>query len=169
VDIQIYSLLGERNVCINPLTKVYMVPSLRGLLLGERFERNLDLLAASVIFVGTFLAYALGLFTVDGGVVFLPVDATSVGLIVAAGIGYRRGSLLVAWGTLFAAYLAFHAEWAFLGLSSHSLTGKLAFLFDPVSLVIFTVASVFFGTTAFAVGYLVEIGVERIRDTRTES
>jgi hypothetical protein len=146
-----------------------MVPPLAGLLLGERFERNLDLLAASVIFIGTFLSYALGLFTGDGGVVFLPVDATSVGLIVAAGIGYRRGSLLVAWGALFAAYLAFHAEWAFLGLSSHSLVGKLTFLFDPVILVIFTMASVFFGTTAFAVGYLVEMGIERIRGASTDS
>ncbi|MDX5990263.1 MULTISPECIES: hypothetical protein [Haloferax] len=43
-----------------------MVPPLRTVLLGERFERNPDLLTAVVLFGGTFAAYAIGLFTVAG-------------------------------------------------------------------------------------------------------
>jgi hypothetical protein len=82
-----------------------MVPALRDVLLGEPAERHIELLAAVAVFVGTFVAYAGDVFTVDGGVILLPQDATYVGTLVAAGIGYRRGSLLGAWVSLFAAYL----------------------------------------------------------------
>lgn len=140
-----------------------MTPSPRDLLLGDRFQRNLDLLAAAVLLVGSFVAYATGLFSVDGGVVFLPADATVLGVVAAGLIGYGRGGLLPAWVSLFAAYLGFHAEWAFLGLSSHSLPGKLAFLFDPVSLGVFAAASILLGSAAFGAGYLLRLGVERAR------
>ena len=140
-----------------------MDQSPRDLLLGERFQRNLDLLGAAVLLVGTFVAYATGLFAASGGVIVIPGDATSVGLIVAGAIGYGRGGLLPAWLSLFAAYLGFHADWAFLGLSSHALSGKLAFLFDPVTLGVYAVASVLLGSAAFAVGYLLSLGVGRIQ------
>ena len=117
------------------------------------------------VFVGTFVAYAVGAFTVDGGVLLLPQDATYVGTLVAAGIGYRRGSLLGAWATLFAAYLGFDAEWAFLGLSSHSLVGKIEFLFSPEGLAISATASILLGTVAYVVSYLVGLGLERARGT----
>lgn len=139
------------------------------ILFADRFERRLDVLIAAVIAVGTFVMYATGGFTVDGGVVFLPSDATLVGGIAAAGIGYRHGSLIGAWVTLFGAYVAFFVEWAFLGLSSHTLAGKLAFLFDPVSLGLSTVAAVMLGTTAFMVGYLGSSGLNRLFERRAGS
>jgi hypothetical protein len=128
-------------------------------------ERNFELLAAVAVFVGTFVAYAVGAFTVDGGVILLPQDATYVGTLVAAGIGYRRGSLLGAWVSLFAAYLGFDAEWAFLGLPSHSLAGKLEFLLGPEGIAISAAASILFGSIAYAVSYLVGLGLERARCT----
>jgi len=140
-----------------------MDPSRRDLVLGDRFERNLDLLSAVVLFLGTFVAYATGLFAVEGGVIVLPSDATVVGLFVAADVGYRRGALLGAWVSPFAAYLGFNADWAFLGLSSHSLVGKLAFFVDPVSLGVFAVASLVGGTGAFAVGAILRGGRELVR------
>lgn len=146
-----------------------MVPALHDVLFGERFQRNLGLLAAALLFVATFVAYATGVFAVEGGVVLLPADATVVGVLIAAGVGYRDGGLLAAWATLFAAYFAFAAEWAFLGLSSHDVLGKLAFLFDPVSLAIYVAASLVFGTAAFAVGILARAGVERVREAGTNS
>ena len=146
-----------------------MDQSPRDLLLGERFQRNLDLLGAAVLLVGTFVAYATGLFAASGGVIVIPGDATSVGLIVAGAIGYGRGGLLPAWLSLFAAYLGFHADWAFLGLSSHALSGKLAFLFDPVTLGVYAVASVLLGSAAFAVGYLLSLGVGRIQGSAADA
>ena len=146
-----------------------MDQSPRDLLLGERFQRNLDLLGAAVLLVGTFVAYATGLFAAGGGAIVIPGDATSVGLIVAGAIGYGRGGLLPAWLSLFAAYLGFHADWAFLGLSSHALSGKLAFLFDPVTLGVYAVASVLLGSAAFAVGYLLSLGVGRIQGSAADA
>lgn len=143
-----------------------MVSALQDILLGDRYERNLDLLAAAVVFVGTFFAYATGTFAVDGGLVFLPVDATVVGLVVAAGIGYRQSALLGAWVTLFVAYFAFYAEWAFLSLPGRPLTDRLAFLFEPTSLGLAAVASVVLGTIAFAVGHFFRTAIEYVRESQ---
>lgn len=146
-----------------------MRDALHTILFADRFERRLDVLIAAVIAIGTFGMYATGGFTVNGGVITLPSDATLVGAVAAAGIGYRRGSLIGAWATLFGAYVAFFAEWAFLGLSSHTLVGKLAFLFDPVSLGLSTLAAVMVGTISFAVGSVAVRGVNIISERRAKS
>lgn len=143
-----------------------MVPGLRAILVGrdyDRFQRNLDLLFATGLLLATFAAYAFGLFQVTGGVIVLPEDATLVGFVAAARIGIRRGGLLVAWALPFAAYLGFRADWALLGLSSHSFGEKLAFLFAPVGLAVLAVAAIAIGTFGFAIGYLFQwcIGVLR--------
>lgn len=140
-----------------------MSPAQRALLLGDRSQRNLDILGAVVLFIGTFVAYAIDLFSVAGGIVVLPFDATLVGVAAAGLIGYGRGALLPAWLSTLAPYLGFHAEWGLLSLSSHSLRGKLAFLFDPVSLGVFALASVLVGSVAFGAGYLLRVGVDRLR------
>lgn len=133
-----------------------MVPALQTVLFGHhdsRFQRALGVLFATGILISTFVAYALGFFEVTGGVLVLPEDATLVGFIAAIGIGSRRGGLAFAWLALFAAYVGFRADWALLGLSSHSLAGKLAFLFDPVGPAIFAVATIVIGTMGFSLGY----------------
>ncbi|MCD2200874.1 hypothetical protein LPA44_13360 [Halobacterium sp. KA-4] len=145
-----------------------MREALHTILFANRFERRLDVLIAAVVAIGTFVMYATGSFSADGGVVFLPLDATLVGAVAAAGIGYRHGSLLGAWVTLFGAYAAFFAEWAFLGLSSHTLAGKLAFLFDPVSIGLSALAAIVFGTAAFAVGYVGVRGVNWLAKKRAK-
>jgi hypothetical protein len=94
------------------------------------------LLSAVVLVVATCIAYAVDLFTVSGGVLIVPGDATVVGLVVAVGIGYRSSGSIFAWILLFATGLGYHADWAFFGLSGRGLSGKLAFFFDPVSLVV---------------------------------
>ena len=143
-----------------------MVPGLRTVLVGRprsRFQWTFDVLIAFFVLIGTFGAYALDVFQVSGGVIVLPGAATLVGFVVAVGVGARRRGLLVAWISLFAAYIGFQAEWAFLGLSSHSLGGKLAFLFDPVGLAVLGVASLIIGTVGFAIGYLGRLGIEQFR------
>jgi hypothetical protein len=142
-----------------------MVPALRTVLLDRtrsRVQWTLDGLVVLTVLIGTFGAYALDVFQVSGGVIVLPGTATLVGFVVAVGVGARRNGLLVAWVCLFAAYIGFQAEWAFMGLSSHSLSGKLAFLFDPVGLAVLGVASLIIGTVGFAVGYLGRLGVKRL-------
>ena len=143
-----------------------MVPALRTVLVGRdyaRFQRNLDLLFAAGLLLATFAAYALGLFQVTGGVIVLPEDATLVGFVAAAGIGLRRNGLLVAWALPFAAYLGFRADWALLGLSSHSFTGKIAFFFDPVGLAVLAVAAIVIGTLGFVVGCLFQWCLEALQ------
>lgn len=147
-----------------------MVPALRAILVGrdyDRFRRNLDLLFTTILLLATFAAYALGLFQVTGGVIVLPEDATLVGFVAATGIGLRRGGLLVAWLLPFAAYLGFRADWALLGLSSHSFAGRLAFFFDPVGVAVLAVAAIVIGTLGFAVGYLFQWCIGALRQDST--
>lgn len=142
-----------------------MVPPLRAVLVGRprnRIQWGLDALLVLSLLVGTFAAYALGLVEVSGGVIILPGAATLIGFIVAVCLGIGRRGLLVACVSVFAAYIGFQAEWAFLGLSSHSLTGKLAFLFDPVGLAVFGVAALIIGTVGFGVGSLGRASFERL-------
>ncbi|MWG33533.1 hypothetical protein [Halomarina oriensis] len=76
-----------------------MVPTARTLALGRsvsRRERFVD--AAVVVLAGlvSFGADAVDVFTVTGGVVVLPEDATLLGIVVAAVVGvagYSTGSL----------------------------------------------------------------------------
>lgn len=146
-----------------------MVPSTRDVLLGDPLQRNLGFLAAVVLCIGTFVAYATDVFTVSGGVLVIPGHATIVGALAAGLIGYDRGALLPAWLSLFGAYLGFGAEWAFRGLSpSHTLAGRLAFLFDPVGLAVYAVASVLFGSAAVGAGYLLSLGADRVRGARAD-
>jgi hypothetical protein len=131
--------------------------SFRKLLLGPgytHFRRNLTLLSAVGLAVATCIAYAVDLFTVSGGILIIPGDATVVGLVVAAGVGYRSSGLIFAWIPFFATYLGFQADWAFFGLSGRSLSGELAFFFDPVGLAVFASAAVFLGTVAYGAGSL---------------
>lgn len=143
-----------------------MVLPLRTIVFGHeysRFERNLGVLFATGISVATFVAYALGLFEVTGGVVVLPQDATLVGFVAAVGLGSRRGGLCFAWLAHFGAYLGFRADWAFVGLSSHSLAGKVAFLLDPVGLLVHAVATLVIGTAGFGLGYGYRWTIERFK------
>ncbi|WP_251342899.1 hypothetical protein [Haloplanus halophilus] len=137
---------------------------LRRLLLGEQVDRTLEVVGAAAVFLGTFAAYATGVFAVAGGVVLLPGDATALGIVVAAGVGYRNGGLVAAWVAPFAAYLGFDAEWALLGLSSHGLPGRLSFLFDPTGLAVAAAGALVFGTAGFAVGSLVRASVDYVRE-----
>lgn len=130
-----------------------MALPVRRWLVGERrsrLRRHLSL--ALVPFVATFVGYATGVFGVPGGVVFLPIHAASIGMTAGAWIGYRTGGLAIAWIAVFASYLGFHAEWAFLGLAGRPLVDKLAFLFSPDGLALFGISSVVLGTIAFAGG-----------------
>lgn len=143
-----------------------MIPSLRTLLVGPEsssFQRRLDALSAITLGVLTFGAYALGVFRIAGRVIMFPGDATLVGLVAAALVGYRYGGLVFAWLTAYAPLLGFYADWAFFGLSGRSLSGKLVFLLRPEMLIVNAMFAVVFGTLGFAAGVLVRRAVAVVR------
>lgn len=132
-----------------------MVPPPRTLLVGpteHRFRRRLDLLFVVGVFALTFLAYAVGLFDVAGGVVFLAADAAVVGLVGAASFGYRRSGLAFGWLAAYAPLLGYSADHYFLGLSGRPLTERLAAFLSPDGLVFLGVEALVIGTVAWTVG-----------------
>lgn len=140
--------------------------SLRTLLLGRQyspFRRNLWFLFGLGILVGTLAAYATGVFAPAGGVIILPGEATLLGFVAAALIGFERGGFLFAWLAYYAAYLGFRADWAFLSLSSHDLAGQLAFMFDVGDLVLYAVLGLFVSAVGFGLGSLARGVLGRLR------
>lgn len=147
-----------------------MTPSARSLVLGRsvsRRDRFVD--AALVVLAGlvSFVAYALDVFTVSGGVVVVPGDATLLGIVVAALVGYRGTGLLLGWLAAFAPLFAFGAEWGLLGLSGHDLAGKLAFVFDPTSLVVYGVTAAIVGGVGYSTGSLFRLDLAALRGELT--
>jgi hypothetical protein len=71
--------------------------------------------------------------------------------------------LIFAWTFFFATYLGFRANWALFELSGRSLSGKLAYFFDPVGLAVFGILAAFLGLLAYGTGSLVHRGLSRLR------
>jgi hypothetical protein len=137
------------------------VPSaLRRRLLGsDAAQRRVLLGVAAALFAGTFTAYAVGLFAVAGGVVFIPRDAARVAVLAAVWVGYRRGGLALAWLVAFAPFLGFRADWAFLGLSGRSLVEQAAYAVDPEGVAVNALFALVLGTLGFGAGWLLRWGV----------
>ena len=145
-----------------------MVPphlSARTLLLGrDRFQRRLDVLLAVALGVLTAVAYAADVFELGGGVVLVPFHAAVVGLVAAAGVGYRRGGLVPAWLVAFTPHVGLNVIWAFLWLSpGRPLGDRLAFVFDPAGLTVAAVTAVVVAAFGYAWGRLFALGAERLR------
>lgn len=141
-----------------------MVPTLRSALLGSNqtgVRRHLGF--GLVVFIVTFVAYALGVFYVSGGVVFIPYYAAIVGMIAAVGLGYRRDSLVFGWTLAYMSLLGFHADHAFLGIAHRSLLYRLLYFVRPDSLVFLAVGGIVLGTLGCVVGTLLRWGIECVR------
>jgi len=133
----------------------------RDLLLGRATPRRryVALALPAVLFVLTFTAYALDVFQVSGGVVFLAAHAALVGMLGAAWVGYRRAGLVVAWVTTYGALLGQSADHYFLGQSpSHSFADRMAAFLQPDGLVFLGVEALVLGTLAFLLGVLIDRG-----------
>ena len=139
--------------------------SARTLLLGpDRFQRRLDVLLAFALGVLTALAYAAGVFELSGGVVLVPFHAALVGLVAAAGVGYRRGGILPGWLVAFTPHVGLNVTWAFLWLSSgRPLGDRLAFVFDPAGLTVAAVTAAVVAAFGYAWGRLFALGAARLR------
>lgn len=119
-------------------------------------------------FLITFGAYAVDVFAVSGGVVFVPGDAALVALAVCAIVGYLRAGLLLAWASAYGALLGALADHAFFGLSYRSRFEQLAYFLELDGLVFYAVQALVIGTLGFAVGTLAVV-VRRLLRERSSS
>ncbi|WP_048077938.1 hypothetical protein, partial [Halorubrum sp. AJ67] len=127
---------------------------------------SLRLVAPPLCFAVAFAAYAVGVFSIAGGVVFVPFDAAALGVAVAVSLAYRRDGLVPAWLTVYGALLGYSAVHYFLGLSGRSLAERAAAFLSPDGLVFLGVEALVFGTVAWIVGTLAALAVERVRERR---
>jgi hypothetical protein len=151
----------RRILCLSRVRRG-MNPALRTLLVGttqSASRRSLVVAGAVGVFAATLAAYALELFAVSGGVVFIPSDAATVGVIAGVWIGYARRGLLAAWLVAYAALLGYHADHAFFGLSGRGFGDQFAYFVELEGLVFLAVEAVVLGTLAFIVGGLLRLGV----------
>lgn len=147
-----------------------MSPSLRSILLGTRqpeHHRFIVLGLALGVFVTTYAAYDLGIFSVSGGIVWIPFHAAIVGMIAGCWVGYSQIGLLFAWVVTYTSLLGYHADHAVSQLSG--FTEQLAYFVRPDGLVYFGVEAVVFGTLAFLLGSLVRWGIDSFRSGATPS
>jgi hypothetical protein len=148
-----------------------MSASLRPALLGSsappRDWRYELLLVALVLFGSVFGAYAVGLFAVSGGVVFLPGQATLVGLVCAASLGALGRGTLYGWVAVYAALLGETADHYLLGLSGRSLGARVGALLEPDGLTVLLVAALVLGTLSWGLGRLGVWAVAAVRRERS--
>lgn len=145
-----------------------MAHSLRSFLFGTKqseHHRHLVFAIALGVFVTTFAAYALGLFYVSGGVVFIPFHAALVGMIAGCWVGYSRRGVLFAWVVTYTSLLGYHADHAFLGLSGRGFAEQLTYFVRLDGLVFLAVEGIILGTLAFVLGALVRWGLDSFRNT----
>ncbi|MFD1512548.1 hypothetical protein [Halomarina rubra] len=127
--------------------------------------RAANVVALSLVgFVVTFALYAVGVFSVSGGVVFIPSHAAVVGMLAAAAAGLARGGLVAAWTVSFGVLYGFRADHVFLGLSYRPLLGRVAIFVEPESLAVYGIEAVIVGTIPFVVARGLRYGVTSLRE-----
>jgi len=144
-----------------------MVPSPRSLLLGRTRSRStlaLDLLFVAAVGLTTLVAYALGVFAVAGGVVFLPGDAAVAGLVAAGVLASRRRGLVLAWLAVYGALLGSAVDHYLFGLSGRTLAERLVALLQLDGLAYLAVLTLLLGTVGWTVGTGVRVAVAALAD-----
>lgn len=142
-----------------------MTTAITSVLLGTKrttYRRALALVLAIGLFGATLAGYAIGIFSVSGGLVWVPYYAAVVGMAAAGGVGYYRDGLVIAWLVTYASLLGYHADHAFFGLSRRSLVEQLAYFLRLDGLMFLAVEGIVLGTLAFGLGYLARWGVDSL-------
>ena len=143
----------------------------RRVLLGSNpnsSPRRHRLLVPPLLFLGVFAAYALGIFKIAGGVVFLAGEAAIVGVLAAAVLAYRRAGLALAWATVYGALLGYNADHYLLGLSGRPLGERVVAFLGPDGLAFVGVEALSLGTLAWVAGAIAIRAVEVIRARRRD-
>jgi succinate dehydrogenase/fumarate reductase flavoprotein subunit len=144
----------------------------RRVLLGSNpngSPRRHRLLIPPLLFLTAFAAYALGIFEVAGGVVFLAGEAAVVGLLAAGVLAYRRAGMALAWAAVYGALLGHNADHYLLGLSGRPLSERVAAFLGPDGLAFVGVQALALGTLAWVAGTVAVRAVEEVRARRREA
>lgn len=136
---------------------------------GNDSPRRRRLLVPPLLFLAVFAAYALEVFTVSGGVVFLAGDAAALGFLAAAVLAYRGAGLALAWASVYGALLGYNADHYLLGLSGRPLGERVAAFLGPDGLVFVGVEALALGTLAWVAGAVAVRAVEEIRARRRDA
>ncbi|MYL15733.1 hypothetical protein GLW36_03605 [Halorubrum terrestre] len=131
--------------------------------------RRRRLLVPPLLFLVSLAAYALGLFAHAGGVVFLAVDAATLGVLAAAVLAYRRAGIALAWATVYGALLGSNADHYLLGLPGRHLGERVAALVEVDGLVFVGVEALALGTVAWIAGAVARRAVDELRDWRRDA
>jgi hypothetical protein len=148
-----------------------MVRQIRRVLLGRERPASIRhpvLLLAPALLLATTAAYATGLFSISGGVVWIPSQAALVGALAGSWIGYSRRGLLSAWLLAYASLLGYLADHAAFGLSGRPPIERAAYFFSLDGLAFLAIEAVALGTIAFAVGAAARCVTGAIRDGTAE-
>lgn len=132
-------------------------------------QRYIALGLVAGLFGVTFLGYAVDVFSISGGVVFLPGEAAAVGSLGAAYLGYQRDGLVLAWLGMYAALLGYSADHYLLGLSGRSVPERIDAFLGLDGLVVLGVEAVVLGTLAFLVGICCHRGVTIAREATMDT
>jgi hypothetical protein len=97
----------------------------------------------------TLAAYTLDVFSISGGIVWIPVHAALLGMGAAGWVGYAQDGLVFAWLVTYTSLLGYHAHHAFFGLSGRTVGEQLAYFVELDGLAVLAVEGVVFGTVAF--------------------
>jgi len=149
-----------------------MVPPVRPVLFGRELparQRYLSLALAVGLFGIPFAAYALDIFEVAGGVVFVPGHAALVGVLGAVWVGYQQRGLTIAWLVAYAALLGYSADHYLLGLSGRSLFDRAAAFLGLDGLVFLGIEALVFGTLGFLLGTCCSWGLAFVWEKTTQS
>lgn len=148
-----------------------MGPSFSSLLLGsdaERPHRVLTALLPLAAFAVTFGLYAIGVFRVSGGVIFLAADAAAVGALAAFLVGYARTGWVFGVLATLGALLGHSADHYLLGLSGRSLAERLGAFLELDGLAFATVQALVVGTLAWTAGTVLSLAVAELRTSGSE-
>jgi hypothetical protein len=139
----------------------------RSIVLGTSDRKDSRLRQFALVlcsFLVAFGGYALGVFSVSGGILLIPVYAAIVGVLAAFWVGYSSRGLLLAWVVAYTPMLGFHVEDALLTASEQSIGERVTDLAEPEAFVVLGGEAMIFGTLAFAVGYLLQGGFSLVQD-----
>lgn len=147
-----------------------MAMSLRSTLLGtnrSEHHRILVLALALGVFATTFGAYALGVFSVSGGLIWIPLHAALVGLIAGCWVSYTQRGLVFACVVVYASLLGVHAHRTVSQVSGQGFIDPLVSLVSLDDLVFFAVEAIVLGLLAFVLGSLARWGFHAVQGEAT--
>lgn len=132
------------------------------------YRPRLWALLAVVAFTISVVGYAVDVFSIPGGIVWIPGDAALVGVAGAVVVSYARGGVLPAWLVTYASLLGYAAQRAHFGYSNTPLREELGYFFDPESLVVFALEGLVLALVAVAIGAVLRVSVETVRGHTSE-